>query len=83
MHLARPEDLSSRSDVGHLRPEASVFGGKGRPSPEESERRRLEFLRLIDAGVPFDDAARQARISPWRALGIVEYLVRPLLVKAA
>jgi len=61
----------------------SVFGGHGRPSPEESERRRLEFLRLIDAGLDFDEAARRAKISPWRALSIVNLLVRPLLTKAA
>jgi hypothetical protein len=59
---------------------ASVFGGAGRPSTEESDRRRREFLRLIVEGVPGDEAARRARIKPERALAILTHPdVRPLL----
>lgn len=62
----------------------SVFGGKGRPSPAESDRRRREFLRLVAEGAPFDEAARTARIQPLRALAILSHPdVRPLLGRAA
>lgn len=58
----------------------SAFGGKGRPSTVESERRRVEFLRLIAAGKPFDVAARDSKIGPLRALSILSHPdVRPLL----
>lgn len=58
----------------------SAFGGKGRPSPEESERRRIEFVHLIAAGEPFDVAAEKARIAPKRALRLLSHPdVRPLL----
>jgi hypothetical protein len=62
----------------------SAFGGKGRPTPEESERRRQEFIRLVAAGKPFDEAARDSRIQPMRALAILSHPdVRPLLARAA
>jgi hypothetical protein len=51
---------------------ASVFGGTGRPSSEESERRRREFVRLVIAGTPFAEAARASRIKPLRALSILD-----------
>lgn len=94
------EVLSSREPLGVVRPQtggdelghtegsmearASVFGGKGRPSPEESERRRVEFVRLIAAGEDFDVAAERARIAPKRALKLLSHPdVRPLLSQAA
>jgi hypothetical protein len=55
----------------------------GRPRGSESDRRAATFRRLIDSGVAFDDAAREAKISPWRALAILDLLVRPILAKAA
>jgi hypothetical protein len=62
----------------------SVFGGMGRPSSAESDRRRREFLRLVVDGVPGDEAARIARIKPERALAILTHPdVRPLLGLAA
>lgn len=61
----------------------SVFGGVGRPSDEESARRRREFLRLVFAEeVEGDEAARQARIKPERALAILTPILRSL-AKAA
>lgn len=63
---------------------ASIFGGIGRPSKDESERRRVEFLRLVAAGIDFDVAARDAQIKPERALKLLSHPdVRPLLAKAA
>lgn len=63
---------------------SSLLGGKGRPSPEESDRRRREFLRLVAEGKPLDEAARTARIQPLRALAILSHPdVRPLIAKAA
>jgi hypothetical protein len=62
----------------------TIFGGTGRPSPAESDRRRREFLRLVAEGVPFDEAAKQSRIKPLRALAILSHPdVRHLLVRAA
>jgi hypothetical protein len=56
----------------------------GRPRAADSDARRREFLRLIVAGVPGDEAARQARIKPTRALAILTHPdVRPLLARAA
>lgn len=58
----------------------SVFGGTGRPSKDESDRRRCEFLRLIKEGIAGDEAARSAQIDPYRALAILTHPdVRPLL----
>lgn len=63
---------------------SSLFGGTGRPSAKESDRRRCEFLRLVSEGVDFDQAAVLARISDRRALRILSHPdVRPLLTKAA
>lgn len=63
---------------------ASIFGGTGRPSKDESERRRVEFFRLVAAGVDFDVAARDAQIKPERALKLLSHPdVRPLIARAA
>lgn len=63
---------------------ASKFGGIGRPSHADLEHQRLEFLRLVAAGAPFDEAARQSGIKPLRALEILSHPdVRPLLAEAA
>lgn len=63
----------------------SIFGGAGRPTADESDRRRVEFLRLVlDEGKDFDEAAALARISHKRALRILSHpMVRPLLARAA
>lgn len=45
--------------------------GRGRPKAAESRQRRAEFLRLVAAGVPEVEAAKQARLGPWAALAIV------------
>lgn len=56
----------------------------GRPRAAESAARRREFLRLVVAGVPGDEAARKARIKPERALAILTHPdIRPLLAAAA
>ncbi len=49
----------------------SIFGGTGRPNKAESERRRLEFVRLLALGTPFPEAAEAAKITPERALQIL------------
>jgi hypothetical protein len=56
-----------------LEPQMSlpVFGGRGRPAIEESERRRREFIRLLGMGTPFKDARRAAKISGDRALELL------------
>ncbi len=43
----------------------------GRPSNPEQRRRRIEFVRLIAGGAAFDQAARDAQLSPVRALAIL------------
>jgi hypothetical protein len=50
----------------------SPFGGTGRPKAAESERRRVEFVRLVAAGTPLVEAARIARIKPERALALLD-----------
>lgn len=61
-----------------------MAGNHGRPRAADSDARRREFLRLVVAGVPGDEAARQARIKPERALAILTHPdVRPLLSQAA
>lgn len=49
----------------------SSIGGTGRPNTSESERRRLEFVRLLAGGRSFRDAATEARITPERALDLL------------
>lgn len=44
----------------------------GRPRGPESDRRRREFIRLVIAGTPLLDAAREARIKPERALALLD-----------
>jgi hypothetical protein len=50
----------------------SPFGGVGRPTLEESERRRVEFVRLIASGVPLVEAVTTSRIQPLRALSVLD-----------
>ena len=49
----------------------SIFGGTGRPTKSESERRRREFVRLLANGKSFADAALEAKVKPDRALQIL------------
>lgn len=44
----------------------SVWGGKGRPSPAESQRRYREFLRVLSATGSFDQAIRASGMSTKR-----------------
>jgi hypothetical protein len=78
-------DLCSNPPLAVVRPESatsgglavsggdmpSAFGGTGRPSTDESDRRRVEFVRLVVAGAPLDEAACEARINLKRALKIL------------
>lgn len=50
----------------------SKFGGIGRPSADESERRRREFVRLIASGASLGEAQRGARVSLQRALDLLD-----------
>ena len=43
-----------------------------RPGRFESEGRRRKFAALVAHGVRLDNAARQARLDPWRALRLVD-----------
>lgn len=43
-----------------------------RPIRHESEQRRREFARRVAAGESLKQAARGARIDPWRALELAE-----------
>lgn len=61
----------------------SVFGGTGRPSSDDSNERRLKFLRLVSEGTEPDAAARAARISTERALKILAPIVQAGLKAAA
>lgn len=45
---------------------------RGRPSLEESEHRRMQFIRLVAAGVSLVDATAAARIKPERALKLLD-----------
>lgn len=44
---------------------------RGRPSADESRLRTQRFLCLIADGMDAEQAAREAKIGPWRALRIV------------
>ncbi len=44
----------------------------GRPIRHDGERRRRAFVTLVAAGVRLDEAARQAKLDPWRALRLVD-----------
>lgn len=50
----------------------SKFGGIGRPTNEEADRRRHEFARLIASGATLSEAQRGARISLQRALDLLD-----------
>lgn len=43
----------------------------GRPSTDETRARTSQFLCLMADGLTAEQAAREARIGPWRALRIV------------
>jgi hypothetical protein len=45
---------------------------RGRPPGSESERRRRHFAELVAGDVPLRDAAKRARLNPWRALGLLD-----------
>lgn len=47
---------------------------RGRPSADESRRRTARFLTLAADGVPLDEAASQAGMTPERALRLVSNL---------
>lgn len=49
----------------------SVWGGTGRPSRDESERRTARFLCAVADGKDAVEAAKAAHLSPWKALRIV------------
>lgn len=83
--------------LGELRPQAASdgglcvsggqmtrrFDGVGRPSNAEIKRQQREFRRLVVAGVDIEEAAREARIKPERALAVLTPIVRSLLARAA
>ena len=43
-----------------------------RPGRFDSEQRRREFAGLVADGVRLDEAAKKARLDPWRALKLVD-----------
>lgn len=55
---------------------------QGRPHPHDTKARTATFLRLLADGTPPEQAARDAKISPWRALRIVTAPDFPDLVQA-
>jgi len=72
--VVRPEPLI---EAASLRPEVvavseSKFGGVGRPTNQEADRRRHEFARLIASGATLGEAQRGARISLQRALDLLD-----------
>lgn len=95
---ARPEVLCSKTALAVVRPEppieaafvsqevavaTSMFGGTGRPSREESERRRREFIRLVAQGSSLADAVKTSGIQPKRAIALLdEPEMRQLLAAA-
>lgn len=50
---------------------STPFGGHGRPSNEEQQRRESEFTRLLVAGADLDEAARVSNLHPMRALKLL------------
>lgn len=71
--VVRPETGLSAGRVVSGGAMSTPFGGIGRPSTEEQELRRLEFLRLVVVERrPWSDAARESKINPYRALDILE-----------
>jgi hypothetical protein len=49
----------------------SAWGGKGRPRTDEAAARKARFLCAIADGSDAVQAAKDARLDPWRALRIV------------
>jgi hypothetical protein len=72
--VVRPEPpieaASSCSEVVAV--SESKFGGVGRPTSDESERRRMEFVRLIASGASLGEAQRGARVSLQRAIDLLD-----------
>lgn len=62
---------------------SSKFGGIGRPSNAELDRQEAELKRLINAGVPLDEAVQRSGIKHKRAIEILTPIVQSLLAKAA
>ena len=54
-----------------------------RPIRHESESRRREFARLVAWGTPLVDAARRAKVDPWRALRLLDSPEMRDLMRAA
>ena len=44
---------------------------QGRPHSTDTRERTAKFLCLVAAGMPADQAAKQAKLGPWRALRII------------
>lgn len=81
LRLQPPDEAASLSQEAHV-PDR-IFAGNGRPSRDESERRRQHFVALVAGGAPFDEAAEQARIKPERALAILSQPEMRQLIAAA
>jgi hypothetical protein len=56
--------------------EATETRRVGRPSGKESAARALRFIRLLEEGTPYEEAAAVARVDPARALKILTALAR-------
>lgn len=69
--------VCSNSPLADVRPRkdedtvSTPFGGHGRPSNEEQERRETEFKRLLVTGAALDEAARRSQLHPMRALRLL------------
>jgi hypothetical protein len=73
--VVRPEppiEAASSCSEADVSVVESKFGGIGRPSAGESERRRMEFVRLIASGASLGEAQRGARVSLQRALDLLD-----------
>ena len=51
-----------------------MFEGRGRPKSEDSRRRKTRFLELVAQGSRFDQAAKDAALSPSAALKVLAAL---------
>lgn len=49
-----------------------LFQGAGRPRREESDERSRAFVRRVTEGCSLADAARRSRLSPTKALRLLE-----------
>lgn len=57
-----------------------LFQGAGRPRKGEADERVRAFVRLVSAGGSLADAARSSRVSPAKALRLLE---DPVLLQVA